>query len=966
MSSSGLFDPHYYLEQNPDVAHAGMNPLDHFLRWGNLERNPHPLFDIRWYLNQNVDVALAGFNPLVHYLETGWREGRWPFPLFDGNFYLTQDNETARRRIEPLSQYFQKGALARYDPHPLFNTKFYLAQLPEGSAPPPNPLIDYLTRGWREGFHPHPLFDVGFYLDRNPDVKQSGVEPLQHYLLSGWREGRDPHPLFDSNWYWEQKPGENAVLQNPLLHYISIGWKEMRSPCAVFDEAFYQAEYPDLARSGVNGLTHYVLHGAAEGRNPSRWFDTRWYVSQNPELLTATCNPLAHYAQIGAHEGKPTRPLSEKLKLGSAAGSGRRRVLFVSGEPATPGYRYRVVNLANSLAPSLFETVIVAISEVPEILGNITEADLVWVWRARRSSETALLFAAHKKLAFTLLYDVDDLMFRPELATIDQIDGIRSQRMLESEVRRHYEDVQLLLLQADRCTSPTVYLAQEIRDFDMPTSVIPNGFDRPMLERAKQAVQERKASAEDGLIRIGYAAGSRTHQRDLAVASHALAAILKEKANVRLVLFRETTLLEDFPELQAVEDQIEWRSLVSLDDLPSEYARFDINIAPLETGNRFCDSKSELKFFEAALVRVPTIASPTRTYSAAMRHGETGLLARDNQDWYEQLDCLLTDAPLRARIAEAAYQHVLWYYGPERRSLLVTRLVNEMLAPPPIRYDLFRFEPQSDGAAALPPIALPEYDVLFQSSRNGISRISVIVPVFNYRDYLEEALDSLLQQTLHNIDVIVVDDRSTDDSAEVAHRWLQRHASRFRMVALLQNHRNSKLGRTRNAGVHFSDTELYMPLDADNALLPDCLELCQRRLDETGAAFAYPTISLFGEQHAQIGVYEYDPARFQCINYIDAMALVRKACWLAVGGYSPLEPVGWEDYEFWCKLLEEGLFGVRVPETAARYRSHAASMLRTVTDLSDVKPRVIEEMNRRHPWLQLRMRNRSGSASIQR
>jgi glycosyltransferase involved in cell wall biosynthesis len=722
----------------------------------------------------------------------------------------------------------------------------------------------------------------------------------------------------------------------------------------MFDEAFYLSQNPEVISSNTASLYHFIVSGGAEGRNPNRWFDTRWYIEQNPEVAQRKMNPLVHYLQVGAPEGKRPRPLateSETLAIGKAA---RKRVIFVSGEPGTPGHRYRVVQLADSLPPQFFDVSILEVTQIPSALDEINEADLVWVWRARRSRETDLLLAAHKNRGFTLLYDVDDLMFLPELATSDIIDGIRAQNMAETHVRTYYEYVKQLLLAADCCTTPTLQLAQEIRELNRPATVIPNGFDRRALQQARRAVYTRTALPGDGLVRIGYAAGTLTHQRDFGEASHALAAILSENSNTRLVLFRRAMILEEFRELEKVQDQIEWRDLVSLDELPFDYARFDINIAPLEIGNRFCESKSELKYFEAALVGVPTIASPVGAYAASIRPGENGFLANDRGDWYRQLHQLVSDASLRARIAETAYRDALWQYGPERRQLLVTRLVNQMLSPAPIRYELFRSGMQSDAHQPVPAVAIPEYDVLFQSSRHGPSRVSVVVPVFNYRHYIEEALDSLLQQTLHEFEVVVVDDHSTDGSAEVAHRWLKRYASRFNMAALLQNRQNSKLGRARNAGVSFCDTELYMPLDADNALLPDCLELCMRRLDETGAAFAYPTISMFGERSDQIGLLEYDPARFQCINYIDAMALVRKACWLAVGGYTPLEPMGWEDYEFWCKLLEKGLFGVRVPETTARYRCHPASMLRTITEVPELKRRVIDEMNRRHPWLGLR------------
>ena len=79
MLATGLFSPLYYLTHNPDVAQAGINPLNHFLRTGWKEgRNPSTDFDCQFYLKNNLDVKRAGVNPLVHYLKHGKDEGRRP------------------------------------------------------------------------------------------------------------------------------------------------------------------------------------------------------------------------------------------------------------------------------------------------------------------------------------------------------------------------------------------------------------------------------------------------------------------------------------------------------------------------------------------------------------------------------------------------------------------------------------------------------------------------------------------------------------------------------------------------------------------------------------------------------------------------------------------------------------------------------------------------------------------------
>ncbi len=960
-----LFDSTFYLSESPEVAAAHLNPLMHYVTWGWREgRNPNPFFDVTFYLKRYADVAQAGADPLQHYLASGAAEKRDPHPFFDSNFYLQRNPEIEELGINPLMHYLrdngndpnpyfdavyyseqnanvprtavaaarhylQHGATQGCNPHPLFDTNWYVSKNPEVVATGENPLLHFLRRGRHDRRDPHPVFDSTFYLERNPDLLADGPPPSDHYLRCGGLEGCDPHPLFDSDWYLAQLPNAARSGENPLLHYLRCGWKEKRSPCPFFDGAFYLERNPDVAQGKISSLHHYLIRGAAEGRDPSRFFDTDWYVAQNPEIVAAGWNPLVHYVRVGVEEGRRPRPLSKTHTRARMKSSGRPRIVFVSGEPQSSGHQYRIVNMAGSLAPQFFETVIMNSSEVAQRIGEIAEADLVWMWRTGLTAETAELVAALREAGAAIVFDVKDPMVRPEKA------------------------MQLMLLEADRCTVPTIRLARELREFRRPVTVVPDGFDERTRQCARAAMRARRSEPDDGLIRIGYFSRPVSDQRDLQVAAPALAAVLREHESARLMLFREKTGITQFPELDKVQDRIEWLNGAATKNPWRDYARLDINIAPVEPGNRHSEMRSELNFFEAALAGVPTVVSPTQPFMDAMRHGETGLLATNTDEWYECLKRLLRDRELRRSMAERAYQDVLWLYGPERRSLLVTRLVNELLAPAPLRFDMFRSEMQSDSAGTMPSIAVPPYDVFYQSGRRGTSRISVVIPLFNYADLVEEALESVRQQTVHDIDVIVVDDRSTDKSAAVAHRWLAQHAPHFNFVALLRNRQNSGLGKTRNAGVHFSDTEVYMALDADNALLPDCLEKCMAKLHETGAAFAYPTISLFGDRTGQIGLMDYDPALLANANYIDAMAMVRKACWVAVGGYSALEPMGWEDYDFWCKLAEKGLFGVRVEDTAARYRTHGESMLKTITEIAENKPKVVEELNRRHPWLQL-------------
>ncbi len=152
INKSGLFDAAYYLDQNPDIAESGMNPLVHFLRFGAGEgRDPNPLFDTSYYLDQNPDVAESGMNPLVHYLWFGAGEGRDPNPFFDTSYYLEHNPDIAESGTNPLAHYlFRIGAGESRDPDPLFDTSCYLERNPVAVKAEVNPLSHFIEFGTKE------------------------------------------------------------------------------------------------------------------------------------------------------------------------------------------------------------------------------------------------------------------------------------------------------------------------------------------------------------------------------------------------------------------------------------------------------------------------------------------------------------------------------------------------------------------------------------------------------------------------------------------------------------------------------------------------------------------------------------------------------------------------------------------------------------------------------------------------
>jgi glycosyltransferase involved in cell wall biosynthesis len=234
---------------------------------------------------------------------------------------------------------------------------------------------------------------------------------------------------------------------------------------------------------------------------------------------------------------------------------------------------------------------------------------------------------------------------------------------------------------------------------------------------------------------------------------------------------------------------------------------------------------------------------------------------------------------------------------------------------------------------------------------SSTSDVTVIVTLYNYANYIEQALQSVLEQTHRRLNLVVVNDKSSDMSLRIARDWMTMHASRFGQAMLLSAVSNYGLAVSRNVAFRDSNTEHVLVLDADNALYPLAIERLLSACNNAKAQAAYSLIETFGEAAGIGESYVWDPNRFARHNYVDAMALIRKDAWEKAGGYTLFSTSGWEDYDLWCSFIDAGMEAVFVPQILSRYRVHGKSMLRQETNKEEEGARL--EMIVRHPWLKL-------------
>ncbi|MGH9270319.1 MAG: glycosyltransferase, partial [Ilumatobacteraceae bacterium] len=250
-----------------------------------------------------------------------------------------------------------------------------------------------------------------------------------------------------------------------------------------------------------------------------------------------------------------------------------------------------------------------------------------------------------------------------------------------------------------------------------------------------------------------------------------------------------------------------------------------------------------------------------------------------------------------------------------------------------IRLDLMDVRRQLQAVHISEATAAADPQVVHQSPATELAprppKVSVLMAVYNHGGFVPAALSSAANSGFDDLELIVVDDGSADDSLDVARSWITDNPDvRARLVAVPVNR---GLPRARNTAVGFAAGEYCFVLDADNEVLPGGLDRLAAALDDDpSAAFAFGVLETFSNSGpvGLLGELPWDIDRLPDGNYIDAMAMIKREVLVELGGYATDRRLyGWEDYDLWCRIAESGGYGVHVPTLVARYRLAMSSMV---------------------------------------
>lgn len=218
--------------------------------------------------------------------------------------------------------------------------------------------------------------------------------------------------------------------------------------------------------------------------------------------------------------------------------------------------------------------------------------------------------------------------------------------------------------------------------------------------------------------------------------------------------------------------------------------------------------------------------------------------------------------------------------------------------------------------------------------------VSVIIPCFNYGQYINEAINSVLKQTFQNFEIIVVNDGSTDVNtikvlSNIKHPQIK-----------IINQSNKKLPAARNNGIKEAQGKYICCLDADDKLKPTYLEKCISKMEHENLDICYSYLKEFEEGNMLWQAGDFNIKILMKGNCVPVSAVYKKSVWENIGGYDEKFTSGYEDWEFWLRFAKTGALGGRIHEPLFLYRKHGKSMINFAKNQHDLIFQKIKTKNK--------------------
>lgn len=223
--------------------------------------------------------------------------------------------------------------------------------------------------------------------------------------------------------------------------------------------------------------------------------------------------------------------------------------------------------------------------------------------------------------------------------------------------------------------------------------------------------------------------------------------------------------------------------------------------------------------------------------------------------------------------------------------------------------------------------------------------VSIVVITYNSKEFVLETLDSALGQTYRNIELIITDDCSTDETVNVCGKWIAKNGSRFARVELLEAEKNGGVSVNCNRGLKAAGGDWIKFIAGDDILLPECIARYVEHVKSDDASFYFSQMELMRDdevlyKHFLKGyeLFKQDRGHLKQFLKLDCLAaptsFIRREDLSRLRGFDERFPMR-EDYPLWIKALKNNYKIVVLQESTVRYRNNYNSLSRSLGEVDD-------------------------------
>ena len=221
-----------------------------------------------------------------------------------------------------------------------------------------------------------------------------------------------------------------------------------------------------------------------------------------------------------------------------------------------------------------------------------------------------------------------------------------------------------------------------------------------------------------------------------------------------------------------------------------------------------------------------------------------------------------------------------------------------------------------------------------------MKKVSIIITSYNKSKYIEEAVQSAINQTYQDIEIVCIDDASGDNSYEI----LKILADKYKNIVLIKNEKNKGVIYSRNYAISKCSGEYILPLDADDKIEPTYVEKAAKILDVYNqVGVVYCKYRYFGKPQRKVDIPKFTKEYLLYSSCISACSMFRKKDFQKIGGYKECMKNGCEDWELWLTFYENNYEFHRIDEYMLNYRKEKDNRTKhAYANIKEVKNNIIK------------------------